>query len=201
MSRYTNSQEALPMTGTLFAMFEFKIYNKKRKPQIINLEGNATSSNCTRNRKQMFRNAFLDAKYRLFGIIGGSYKYTSKLLDYVFFYLTDVARGKHGQIGTIREYNNEIPETERNYEPIKKRTRENKPIIRTYKRTTLFDTKTTRIKEGESIIESKKNKTQTKTRKNPIKHKKGKSIITEKQKQRQKTAKKHKKHIKITKNK
>jgi hypothetical protein len=136
------SKEALPITGTLFAMYHFDVYSNKGRKKTYLLEGNATSSNCSYYRNQMMRNSFLDAKYRLFNIIGSAYqKFNAKLIDFFFIYLTEKTKGKRGKTETIQHYNQEIPDSERNYKSISIRTTENKPIIRTYKQTSLFDNK------------------------------------------------------------
>lgn len=106
------TKQALPMAGRLYALFLFTVY-KKRKMLHYELNGNSVSSNCKMFANQMFRNAFMDARHRLYDILGGSYKYSSKLIDYEFVYNSYRARNKTGVIHNNNYYNEQIPDTER----------------------------------------------------------------------------------------
>lgn len=112
MTRYT--KQALPITGTMEALFRFIIIRRKSRRR-YDMRGINTSSNCLAHRNKMIRKCHYNAKTALFNMLGGSYKYTSELQDYTFIYNSERSKGRRGKEYDTIYYNSQIPETERRY--------------------------------------------------------------------------------------
>lgn len=106
------TKKALPMMGTLEAVFKFRVYRNRRRPKDYIMHGYNTTSNCARYRNSMMRDAHYNAKTALFNMIGGSYTYISNLLDYIFYYNASYSKGKKGKVYSLATYESNIPDVQ-----------------------------------------------------------------------------------------
>jgi hypothetical protein len=129
--------------GTLYAFYEFRVYNKKRSRgygRVTRMSGNDTSSNVRGNIKEMFRHSFSDAIYKIHGLYGGTFDYDSKLLDYYIVYREKKAERMKGVRHTKQYYEKEIPQINRKsradiYEQLLAERETKTPVKRKIKKT------------------------------------------------------------------